>query len=473
MKTLALVASLGATLIHPLGNFTINQFQALTFTPSTVDVRAVVDMAELPTLQERGAIASLGVEGYAADTCRAFAASFAVTVGTDRLVWTVTSSAFSYTPGAAGLHTSRLDCALSAPARLDRPAQAQVTNGFRADRIGWREMVATGDGVALDSALPTVSVSDELRAYPADLLSSPLDVRSATLTAHPGAGTAAAAPSAALSTAPATSSWVGAAEGKLRAIVGGTRLTPLVGLLAVLLALMLGAAHAALPGHGKTVMAAYLAGRDGRWRDAVGVGVTVTLTHTGAVLMLGLLLTSVAGLAGESVLGWLGLASGALVVAVGAAMLLAVRRGPRHHHHDAHGHEHEHGHEHHHGHAHGHAHGHDHGRARTRWSIAGIGIAGGLVPSPSALVVLLGAIGLGRTGFGVLLVVCYGLGMAATLTAAGLVLLRVRRRLAARTVPPRWATLAARLSAAAPTATAGLVLLLGLGLAGRAAATLI
>jgi ABC-type nickel/cobalt efflux system permease component RcnA len=105
--------------------------------------------------------------------------------------------------------------------------------------------------------------------------------------------------------------------------------------------------------------------------------------------------------------------------------------------------------------------------------VAGIGIAGGLVPSPSALVVLLGAIGLGRTGFGVLLVICYGLGMAATLTAAGLVLLRVRRRLAARSAPPRWARLAARLSAVAPTATAGLVLLLGLGLAGRAAAALI
>ena len=88
---------------------------------------------------------------------------------------------------------------------------------------------------------------------------------------------------------------------------------------------------------------------------------------------------------------------------------------------------------------HGHGHTHDHGRARTRWSIAGIGIAGGLVPSPSALVVLLGAIGLGRTGFGVLLVICYGVGMAGMLTAAGLVLLRLRRRLARRTVAPRFA----------------------------------
>jgi len=93
-----------------------------------------------------------------------------------------------------------------------------------------------------------------------------------------------------------------------------------------------------------------------------------------------------------------------------------------------------------------------------------MGIAGGLVPSPSALIVLLGAIGLGRTAFGVLLVVAYGAGMAAMLTAAGLVLVRVRDRWASR--PRR--TLA-RLAALAPTGTAALVLCVGLGLAGRAA----
>src|SRR6185295_17988045 len=92
-------------------------------------------------------------------------------------------------PGAAGLQTSRLDCTFSAPASLDRAARVQVANGYRSDRIGWREMIATGDGVALDSPLPTASVSDELRTYPADLLSSPLDVRSADIALRPS-GTA-------------------------------------------------------------------------------------------------------------------------------------------------------------------------------------------------------------------------------------------------------------------------------------------
>jgi nickel/cobalt exporter len=98
------------------------------------------------------------------------------------------------------------------------------------------------------------------------------------------------------------------------------------------------------------------------------------------------------------------------------------------------------------------------------------------VPSPSALIVLLGAIALGRTWFGVLLVVAYGLGMAATLTAAGLALVGLQRRWAARTRlhgGEHWKALAARLSRAMPSATGSLVLIVGIGLVGRAAATLI
>jgi len=176
------------------------------------------------------------------------------------------------------------------------------------------------------------------------------------------------------------------------------------------------------------------------------------------VLVLGLLLTATAGLAGEVVLSWLGIASGILVAAVGVAMLAGVlRRRTSVHHHD-HGHSHEHPHDH-----HGHPHPHP-SRQVGRLSLVGMGIAGGLVPSPSALIVLLGAVGLGRTAFGVLLVLAYGAGMAAMLTAAGLMLVRIRDRWASR--PRR--TLA-RLAALAPAGTAALVLCVGLGLAGRAA----
>jgi ABC-type nickel/cobalt efflux system permease component RcnA len=222
-------------------------------------------------------------------------------------------------------------------------------------------------------------------------------------------------------------------------------------------------------------MAAYFAGRRGRIRDALAVGGTVTLAHTGGVLLVGLLLSTSTALAGERLLAWLGAASGVLVAAVGLGMLVSAlrarRAGASHHHDHAHGpHSHDDHHHHHHHH-------HDHGpRPGGRLGLAGIGLAGGLVPSPSALVVLLGAIGLGRAGLGVLLVLAYGIGMAGTLTAVGLLLVVAQRKLGhliargGRTarLSGGIARLTGRISASAPTATAALVVLVGLGMGVRA-----
>jgi len=456
---------------HPLGNFSVNQSIGLKLSPDRVAVTAIVDLAELPTLQERPAVDANGdgkvgaAESAAYNTriCRAMAGAVALRVDGDRVRWSVRPAGFEYRPGSAGLHTSRISCAFDAAADLTRRAVVDVVNGYRADRIGWREITAAGHGVHIvNPPVPARSVSGSLRSYPTGLLGSPLDQRSARLQVEPGDGPSAGA-AIHVNRGDPVSRWVAEADRTLERLVGG-HLTPFVGVLAVLLALTLGAAHAALPGHGKTVMAAYIAGRRGRPRDAFTVGAIVTLTHTGGVLVMGLLLTATASLAGEVVLSWLGIASGILVAAVGAAMLVGVlrRRASVCDHHHGHSHDHDvHGHSHDHDH-HGHSHSHPARRAR-RLSLVGMGIAGGLVPSPSALIVLLGAVGLGRTAFGVLLVVAYGVGMAAMLTAAGLVLVRVRDRWASR--PRR--TLA-RLSALAPTGTAALVLCVGLGLAGRA-----
>jgi len=460
---------------HPLGNFSVNQAIELALHPDRVAATAIVDLAELPTLQERPAVDANGdgkvsaaeSAAYSTRTCNAMAGAVALRVDGHRVPWSVRPAGFAYRPGSAGLHTSRISCTFDAAADLTRSAIVDLVNGYRADRIGWREITAAGHDVHIvDPPVPARSVSDWLRSYPADLLGSPLDQRSARLQVEPGYAPGAGA-TIHLSRGDPVSRWVAAADRKLEGLVGG-HLTPFVGVLAVLLALVLGAAHAALPGHGKTVMAAYIAGRRGRPRDAITVGAIVTLTHTGGVIVLGLLLTATASLAGEAVLSWLGVASGALVAAVGVAMLGGVlrRRSSAYHHH---GHSHGHDPDHHRGHAqahdhdhHGHSHPHSSRRAR-RLSLVGMGIAGGLVPSPSALIVLLGAVGLGRTAFGVLLVAAYGIGMAAMLTAAGLLLVRVRDRWASR--PGR--TLA-RLTALAPTGTAALVLCVGLGLAGRA-----
>jgi ABC-type nickel/cobalt efflux system permease component RcnA len=473
---------------HPLGNFSVNQYEGLTLHPDRIEVAAVVDAAEIPTLQERptvdanddGTVDEPERARYAARQCGDLAKAFEAHAGRDRLTWTVTASALQYPAGSAGLPTSRLSCTLTAPAKLDSPTTLTLANTYRTDRVGWREMTAVGDGIRLvSSSLPTRSVSDALRAYPADLLSSQLDIRSASLRVAPGAGGAGTAVTSSLG-GDAVTRWMAAADRRFQHLAAGRRLTPVVGVLAVLVAILLGAGHAALPGHGKTVLAAYLAGKRGRPRDALMVGATVTLTHTGAVLVIGLLLSTSSALAGDRVLGYLGMVSGVLVTGVGVSMLVGAlrRRGGRtvsdHDHQGAH--DHPHGpHDHPHG-QHDHGHGHTHGPDADRpgrLGLAGIGLAGGLVPSPSALVVLLGAIGLGRAGFGVLLVLGYGLGMAGALIGAGLLLVFVQRRVATAAgwtrLAKRWGPLTARVPAAAATLTAGLVVVVGLGLAVRGA----
>jgi nickel/cobalt transporter (NicO) family protein len=454
---------LGVTLavapsLHPLGNFSVNEYLGLTLANDRVEVVAVVDTAEIPTRQDRpsvdtdgdGAFSEAERAAFAARACSDVAAGLEVTVDSDRLQWSVVPVTYNFRPGASGLSTATLRCSLSAPAHLDRPATVTLNNVYKADRIGWHEVTARGDGVRLvDPPVPSGSLSDELRSYPdVSAPSSIIDVRVAVIRTEPGV---AAEPGPVATVAPpgrlaAITAW---SERTFTGLAGG-RLTPLVGLLAVLVALLVGAGHAALPGHGKTVVAAYLAGRRGRPRDALIVGATVTLTHTAAVLVLGLVLTTAVAVAGDRVLGYLSVVSGLVIVAVGAGMAWSALRRWRH---DQH-------------HEHSHPHAHHPGRL---W-LAGMGVAGGLVPSPSALVVLLAAVGLGRAVFGVVLVLAYGLGMAATLTAAGLALLAVQRRLDRS--DGRVARWAASISAGLPFVTAAVVLLVGVGLAARAAATL-
>jgi ABC-type nickel/cobalt efflux system permease component RcnA len=251
------------------------------------------------------------------------------------------------------------------------------------------------------------------------------------------------------------------------------------GVLAFAIALFLGGLHALAPGHGKTVMAAYLVGQRGSMRQAGLVGLTVTTTHTLGVMVLGLVLSTSAAVAPERLYPWLGLASGALLAGVGAGLLTRAVRARR-----ARKHSHDHVHDHdpgqaplaHAPHAHGgrvHSHAPVDPERPLHWrSLVAMGFAGGLVPAPSALVVLLGAMALGRTWFGVVLVVAYGMGMAATLTAAGLLLVRARGaldgRAARRGRPGRVADVARVL----PLATSSLIVVVGLYLAARGATQL-
>jgi len=517
---LSLVAAPAAS-AHPLGNATVNHYDGLSLFPDHITVRAIEDTAELPTLQRSpdidsngdGALSVAERAAYAARQCRSLAAAERLSTGGNRLALSVLASDYTTRPGAIQLTIGRLVCQLQATADLSRDATVTVDDQWDSEGIGWHEITAVGDGVSLqNSPFPASSISGELLHYPNNLLSSPLDVHSGSITVHPGDGAAStyravrALPGAALPVRALNS-----LANRFNALVGAKHLTVGVGLLAVLLSMLLGAGHAFLPGHGKTIMAAYLVGRRGRLRDVVTVGATVTLTHTAGVLILGALISLTAAFAPTAAEQDLAVVSGLLVAGVGVGLLTgALRRrrsssqlasevedslvaldvpervlvgadGPATHptaSASTHGHEHphEHGHSHPHphgaGHPHGHGHGHDNGHGHGqpqrfgRSGLIGLGVAGGLVPSPSALLVLLAAIALGRTAFGVILVLGYGLGMAGALTAAGLILVRLRGRLGSLFDGRSAAT--ARLVSALPVLTACLVLVVGVGLTLRA-----
>ncbi|GAA2744278.1 sulfite exporter TauE/SafE family protein [Kitasatospora cinereorecta] len=514
---LLLGAAAPAAGAHPLGNFSLNHYLGFTVHPDHVAVLAVTDAAEIPTLQDQpevdrngdGTVDDAERAAWASEQCGQVAQRLRATTDQSAapLAWSTDAAQFAYADGAAGLRTSRLECRLRAELRLPAGGTTiRVATGSDPSRVGWNEITARGDGATLDrSDVPATSVSDELRTYPRDLLDSPSGVTHAEFRARPGAGAASVQGAAVTAGGSGPTAWLAALDTRLTELGAARRLTVPLGLLAVLLSIVLGAGHALLPGHGKTVMAAYLAGRRGRTRDAVTVGATVTVTHTAGVLVIGLCLTAFSSLAGDVLLGWLGVLSGTLVALVGAGLLrdairraLQTRRPDRRPiaHAEPHseparelahasaaptGHAHPHAHLHPHpaahheqDHGHGHRHGllgdghhHHHDRdAPGRRGLIGLGIAGGLVPSPSALVVLLGAVALGRTLFGAALVVAYGLGMAATLTAVGLLLVRLGDRLADATDGP----VARRLHRIAPYSallTALLILTVGAGLALR------
>ncbi|HET6750813.1 MAG TPA: sulfite exporter TauE/SafE family protein [Actinomycetes bacterium] len=466
------VAGAAPAAAHPLGNFTVNSYSGLRVGPDRLVVDYVLDLAEIPAFQARqaidgdrdGTVSGAEAAGWRDRECPRLASGLRATVNGRALPLQVRAANVAFPPGVGGLSTMRLECALAA--RL--PAGGGVSrlayaDGNQAGRVGWREVTATGDGATLEATdVPASSASARLTAYPEDQLRSPLDQRTATVSFRPG-GPRAGQQGGTGAVAAAARGGVDRATAAFTALVAERRLSPGFGLLALALAVALGAAHALAPGHGKTVMAAYLVGLRGTLRQAATIGATVTVTHTAGVLLLGLLLSASRAVASERVYPWLGLASGLLLAAVGLTLAARALRGHRHPH--PHDHPHEHG-------PGGHAHtGSGAGRPLGRRGLVALGLAGGLVPSPSAVVVLLGGIALGHTWFGVALVLAYGVGMAATLTGVGLLLAHLRTRVDRRLSVPA-GSLLARAGRLLPVATASVIVAVGLALAAQGAAQL-
>jgi nickel/cobalt transporter (NicO) family protein len=213
----------------------------------------------------------------------------------------------------------------------------------------------------------------------------------------------------------------------------------------IAVAFWLGAMHALEPGHGKTIVAAYLVGSRGNMKHAALLGATVTFTHTISVFLLGLgtlLLSSY--IVPEKIIPILGVLSGISIVLIGGWLFYQRWRAflharahalGHHHHHDHDHHHHDHDHDHHH-HAHEHTHththdGHTHSHVPpgeiTFGSLMALGASGGLVPCPAAMVLLLSAIAIGRIGLGLVLLLAFSLGLAGVLMAIGMLVIHAKR----------------------------------------------
>jgi nickel/cobalt transporter (NicO) family protein len=455
----ALLLGSGAAEAHPLGNFTINLYAGLTIGTHAIDVDYVVDMAEIPTFEERrtidrnhdGQVDAREAANYVSAQCGHLADGLAIAVGGAALPLSPrTPGTLAFPPGAGGLSTMRLECPMRAEVALREGDRIAFHDGNYAGRIGWHEITAIGDRLELDrSDAPTTSVSARLTSYPADLLQSPLDQRDASCTI--GGPAAAAAAALTPGAAPITRGFGDRLTTAFAGLVtrGGT--SPLLWVLALATAFAIGGIHALGPGHGKTLMAAYLVGSDARPRQVVAVGAAVSVMHTASVIVLGVAVL-IAGQAftPEVAYRWTTIASGALVAGLGAYLLRSRVRAIG----LDHGHHHEHGHEHDHGHLHSHA-----GPA-GRFGLATLAVSGGILPSPSALIALLAAIAIGRLLFGLALVLAFGVGLATVLVAVGFGTIKARRSIAQR--------FSKRIATWAPVASAAGVFLVGLVLVARA-----
>jgi nickel/cobalt transporter (NicO) family protein len=424
MAVAALVPT--AASAHPLGNFSVNRYSAIEVSGNRIYVHYVLDLAEIPTFQERKRVRRAV---FAAEIGRGLKLALDGKPAALRLV----DSKRELRPGAGGLKTLRFAAVYETPGTGTRLAYRDTNF---ASRLGWREIVVRAHrGAQIESAsVPATSRSDALSAYPEDLLRDPLGVSSATATFRAGALPVVPPP---LGSAPAPEP-----RGGFESLVAGELGAGAI-LVALLLAALWGAAHALTPGHGKAIVAGYLVGTRGRPRDAVALGLIVTATHTIGVFALGVVTLALSAfVVPEQLYPWLTLTSGLLVVGVGTSVLWRRLRHRRQH---AHGHHHHHHHDHHHEHGYG------------RGGLLGVGIAAGLLPCPSALVVLLSAIALHRVGLGLVLILAFSAGLAATITAIGLVAVLARRAFSRL-------RLDGRLIRALPAASALAIVAVGVGI---------
>ena len=581
LATLASLIIPQASSAHPMGNFSISHYSAIHIERGYVEVRYFIDMAEIPTYQEMQRTGIIALEGdaslspYLAQEASVLGAGLLFEIDGRYLDLRPIDRSVLFTPGAGGLPTMKVGIVYRAPVEdlppgIDHRVHYQDRNF--AGHTGWKEIVITnGVDVSLaGSSVPAGDRSAQLSNYPTDLLNSPpQDLEAIAGFTLPGLDSARQAgsnpfakpmrpPASALITrsgSHATASTtlspmaeLSAAHRKTAATATApdavaspairleanrqktprSRFTELVSVrnmsfwflfTAGLIAAGLGAMHALEPGHGKTIVAAYLVGSRGTPRHAVLLGIIVTAAHTTGVYVLGVItLYASRWIVPEQLYPWLGIVSGLMIAGLASYLLLRAWTG------ETADHSHDPGQLHSHWFASllkprggaevysaadtndepagcclvasscgsrlqprhpetlstgalapdelsilGETDIHEFASSRTRGSnmplrqLLTLGITGGMVPCPAALVVLLSALSLHRVGLGLFLIVAFSLGLAAVLILIGLLMVSARQFIA------RWKGDGAAARRWLPLASSAFMLILGVGIAVRAA----
>ncbi|QLE39967.1 high-affinity nickel-transporter [Nostoc sp. C052] len=424
---------------HPLDNFTINHYAGVQVATDGVGIDYVLDMAEIPAFQEINHLDTnrdrkaepIETVQYPNQKCQEVNSHLGLLIDKQPLPLSLIESTVEFPPGVGGLSTLRLSCNFQGTRELVGANQLiEFEDQFYPQRLGWREMTVAANGVTIQGDFTSLSITNRLRDYPTELLSSPLDQRRISFKLNPSLTSSEQAPPPEVkSSSRLDNALTGRSNDIFTSLITQENHNFLTILIALAIAFLWGGLHALSPGHGKTIVGAYLVGSRSNAKHALFLGLTVTVTHTASIFLLGLVTLGTSQFVlTEQLYPWLSVISGLLVIGIGLNLFISRLQGHSHdHEHENHQHSHDHHHHHHH---HEHSHLPSHGDVSSmKWSsLLALGISGGLLPCPSALVVLLSAIAMGRVGFGLALVSAFSLGLAAVLTGIGLMLVYAKNR---------------------------------------------
>ena len=493
-----------SAIAHPLGNFSISHYAAIRIGRDAVDLKYILDLAEIPTFQEMQESGitpkadDTGVQAYLTRKAEILRDGLTLQISGKPLRLRVGSTEIIFPPGAGGLPTMKLGIVFKAKLDPASTGGEQLLN-YRDEnfpgRAGWKEIiVAANRGAELMSTSGSVEDrSRELSDYPTDLLNSPpqqLEAQATFLvrTAAPPVTAAKNVVSIGRPSAreipppqdpqPSTDvSLAKSSEGVSVQLAANRQAMPSnaftemmaqkqlgwkIVLFAFAVAVGLGAFHALEPGHGKTLVAAYLVGSHGTFKHALLLGLVVTVTHTAGVYVLGLVTLYASNyIVPERLYPWIALVSGVMITVLGGALLLR-RHRDKHgiHFHQHHGHTHpHHGPHDHESHCHDDAYDrHEPNQNVSLKQLLALGISGGIIPCPAALVVLLSAVSMQRIGLGLLLIGAFSTGLAVVLVAVGMLMVYARRFMSRfrgeGCIITRWL----------PLASSAFILLIGVGL---------